>query len=53
MRRAIRNRVSQMRQIYLHLRLCPLQRLDKVLDRPRMHALTHIPQHEFAQQLVF
>lgn len=52
MRRTIRNRMSQMREIDLDFRLSPLQRSDKVLDRPRVHARTQIPEHEFAQQFV-
>jgi hypothetical protein len=40
-----------MRHIHLDLCIRPLQRLCKILDRPRKHALAHIPLHELAQQL--
>jgi hypothetical protein len=47
---AITNRIPQMRHVHLDLCIRPLQRLCKILDRPRKHALAHIPLHELAQQ---
>lgn len=35
----------------MHLRLRPLQRLRKILHRPRMYPRAHIPLHKLAQKL--
>lgn len=47
----VSNRVPQVRQVHFDFRLGPAERFDKVLDRPCVHALRHVPVLEFPEEL--